>query len=457
MARERADVEVPPTLRALLAARLDQLDEPERSVLERGSIEGELFHRGAVQALAPQEAQVTARLTSLVRRDLVRPDRAQLAGEDAFRFRHLLIRDAAYEALPKSVRAELHAALRRLARRARRARRAGRDRRLPPRAGGRLPPRARAAGGRPGGARRRAACCGRAAGALARGSPRGGRAARARADADSAAAARRPARGRSGRDLFVDDPRRAALLLEARRRACRRGGRCDRRGVRARDRRRTTGSTWASATRTSSNRGRSPRFRRSSRLTITPPSSMSGTPSASESRTTGAVGRTMSERASRRSTTRGWRASSEPGCSSFSSRSRSDRSRRTRRSSGSTGSCPRAPDAYSLVNRAWLLAMLDRFDEAVPLARESNARLRDLDGRRFGEARLAEIASLQRRPRDGSGAPPRALRMARRAGPARLCRHLRCDNSAASSACSAASTRQNRSPSAGMRWRCRRT
>jgi class 3 adenylate cyclase len=108
MAREQEDVEVPPTLKALLAARLDQLDEPERRVLERGSIEGELFHRGGVQALAPEEPQVTARLTALVRRELVRPDRAQLAGDDGFRFRHLLIRDAAYDSLPKSVRAELH-------------------------------------------------------------------------------------------------------------------------------------------------------------------------------------------------------------------------------------------------------------------------------------------------------------------------------------------------------------
>jgi class 3 adenylate cyclase/tetratricopeptide (TPR) repeat protein len=108
MAHEQEDVEVPPTLKALLAARLDQLDEPERRVLERGSIEGELFHRGAVQALVPEEPQVTARLTSLVRRELVRPDRAQLAGDDGFRFRHLLIRDAAYDALPKGVRAELH-------------------------------------------------------------------------------------------------------------------------------------------------------------------------------------------------------------------------------------------------------------------------------------------------------------------------------------------------------------
>jgi hypothetical protein len=108
MARESEEVEVPPTLKALLTARLDQLDESERRVLQRGSVEGELFHRGAVQALAPEEEQVTARLTALVRRELVRPDRAQLVGDDGFRFRHLLIRDTAYEALPKSVRAELH-------------------------------------------------------------------------------------------------------------------------------------------------------------------------------------------------------------------------------------------------------------------------------------------------------------------------------------------------------------
>src|SRR5689334_2202303 len=46
------DVEVPPTIQALLAARLDQLDPAERSVLERGAIEGRTFHRGAVAALA---------------------------------------------------------------------------------------------------------------------------------------------------------------------------------------------------------------------------------------------------------------------------------------------------------------------------------------------------------------------------------------------------------------------
>lgn len=61
---------VPPTLHALLAACLGQLDTDERNVLERGAIEGEIFHRGAVKALAPRETQVTPRLAALVRERL---------------------------------------------------------------------------------------------------------------------------------------------------------------------------------------------------------------------------------------------------------------------------------------------------------------------------------------------------------------------------------------------------
>jgi class 3 adenylate cyclase/tetratricopeptide (TPR) repeat protein len=102
------EVAVPGTIQALLAARLDQLEPAERGVLERGSVEGRVFHRGAVQALAPDESQVEKRLNGLVRKELVRPDKPQLPGEDAYRFRHLLIRDAAYEALPKATRGELH-------------------------------------------------------------------------------------------------------------------------------------------------------------------------------------------------------------------------------------------------------------------------------------------------------------------------------------------------------------
>jgi class 3 adenylate cyclase/tetratricopeptide (TPR) repeat protein len=111
LAREaRGAVDVPPTIRALLQARLDTLDEGERAVIERGAVEGQVFHRGAVTALAPDTPalDVPGRLFALVRKELVRPDRPRIAGDDAFRFRHVLIRDTAYEGLPKAVRANLH-------------------------------------------------------------------------------------------------------------------------------------------------------------------------------------------------------------------------------------------------------------------------------------------------------------------------------------------------------------
>jgi tetratricopeptide (TPR) repeat protein len=100
------DVAVPPSVQALLAARLDQLDGDERGVLERGAVEGQVFHRGVVEALGA--ADVSPRLSALVRKELVRPEAPQFAGDDAYRFRHILIRDAAYDALPKATRAELH-------------------------------------------------------------------------------------------------------------------------------------------------------------------------------------------------------------------------------------------------------------------------------------------------------------------------------------------------------------
>ena len=83
---------------------------------------------------------------TLVRKDLVRPERTPLPADEAFRFRHLLIRDAAYEALPKATRAALHERFAAwLEEHGANPRRAGRDRRLPPRAGVSLSRRARAA------------------------------------------------------------------------------------------------------------------------------------------------------------------------------------------------------------------------------------------------------------------------------------------------------------------------
>jgi tetratricopeptide (TPR) repeat protein len=105
-----AQVAIPPTIQLLLAARLDRLDGEERAVIERGSVEGKVFHTGAVATLAPESVRpnVSSRLLALARKELIRPDRAEFAGEDAFRFRHLLIRDAAYQSMPKEQRADLH-------------------------------------------------------------------------------------------------------------------------------------------------------------------------------------------------------------------------------------------------------------------------------------------------------------------------------------------------------------
>jgi class 3 adenylate cyclase/tetratricopeptide (TPR) repeat protein len=104
-----SDLRVPPTIQALLAARLDQLTGIERTAIQRAAVCGKQFHVGAVAALLERDGgEVRPTLMGLVRRDLIRPDRSMLAGEDAFRFRHQLIRDAAYEATPKALRADLH-------------------------------------------------------------------------------------------------------------------------------------------------------------------------------------------------------------------------------------------------------------------------------------------------------------------------------------------------------------
>jgi predicted ATPase/class 3 adenylate cyclase len=104
-----AEITIPPTLSALLGARLDQLGE-ERAALERGAIEGQVFHRGALAALSPpdEHLRLEGQLAALTHRELVHSAQASFADEAAYRFRHILIRDAAYQATSKKLRAELH-------------------------------------------------------------------------------------------------------------------------------------------------------------------------------------------------------------------------------------------------------------------------------------------------------------------------------------------------------------
>ncbi|HET7235178.1 MAG TPA: adenylate/guanylate cyclase domain-containing protein [Actinomycetota bacterium] len=103
-----SEIAPPASITALLEARLERLDPAERSAIERASIEGKQFQLGSVLALSPGEPGVRDAILSLVRRDLIRPDRSAFAGDAAFRFRHILIRDAAYNRIPKATRAEFH-------------------------------------------------------------------------------------------------------------------------------------------------------------------------------------------------------------------------------------------------------------------------------------------------------------------------------------------------------------
>src|SRR5262249_37187665 len=102
------ELAMPPRSQALLAARLDQLDPTERGVLERGAVAGRVFHQSAVEYLVDEDPNLHLCLNALVRKELIEPHEALIAGDNAFRFRHQLIRDATYDALPKTVRAELH-------------------------------------------------------------------------------------------------------------------------------------------------------------------------------------------------------------------------------------------------------------------------------------------------------------------------------------------------------------
>ena len=101
-------VALPPTIQALLAARLDRLVHLERHVLERAAVVGKEFWPGAVAALDGDHPALGATLLGLVRRDLVEPAVSSIPGEDGFRFRHALIRDVTYAGIPKRTRAELH-------------------------------------------------------------------------------------------------------------------------------------------------------------------------------------------------------------------------------------------------------------------------------------------------------------------------------------------------------------
>ena len=110
MRGELRTLATPGTISALLAARIDGLADGERSTIQRGAVVGRVFWWGAVESLAPEPERpaVAGHLQTLVRKGLIHPDRSSFGDEDAFSFGHILVRDAAYESTPKTVRADLH-------------------------------------------------------------------------------------------------------------------------------------------------------------------------------------------------------------------------------------------------------------------------------------------------------------------------------------------------------------
>jgi class 3 adenylate cyclase/tetratricopeptide (TPR) repeat protein len=102
------ELAVPHTIQALLAARLDRLAPRERALLEAAAVVGKEFWRSSLLHLSAPGEEVSVLLQRLVRRQLIQPERSSLPGEDAFRFGHILIRDATYSGIAKEMRAELH-------------------------------------------------------------------------------------------------------------------------------------------------------------------------------------------------------------------------------------------------------------------------------------------------------------------------------------------------------------
>jgi class 3 adenylate cyclase/ATP/maltotriose-dependent transcriptional regulator MalT len=100
---------IPDTLQALIAARIDRLPPESRRLAQRASVMGRVFLRGALARLSPDVEDVDAVLDDLLFRDfVVREDRSAISGEQAFKFKHVLIREVAYAGLSKGSRADLH-------------------------------------------------------------------------------------------------------------------------------------------------------------------------------------------------------------------------------------------------------------------------------------------------------------------------------------------------------------
>ncbi|MDQ3992449.1 MAG: AAA family ATPase [Actinomycetota bacterium] len=100
---------IPDTLQALIGARIDRLEPEAKRIVQRASVVGRVFWAGAVEHLSGDVDAVGAVLEELELRDFIaREPRSTISDEEAYRFKHVLIREVAYGGLAKSARAGLH-------------------------------------------------------------------------------------------------------------------------------------------------------------------------------------------------------------------------------------------------------------------------------------------------------------------------------------------------------------
>jgi predicted ATPase len=100
---------LPTTIRGIIAARLDALPPAERSVLLDAAVAGRVFWRGALERMTAEPDALTDALAQLVRRELItRQSASAFEGHEQYAFNHVLVRDVAYELLPRAARRERH-------------------------------------------------------------------------------------------------------------------------------------------------------------------------------------------------------------------------------------------------------------------------------------------------------------------------------------------------------------
>jgi tetratricopeptide (TPR) repeat protein len=108
--RSGDELEVPDSVQAIVAARLDGLAVEDKELLHDAAVHGKVFWAGAVAAMVGDDTTaVDERLHALERKEFVRRQRrSAVAGEVEYAFRHMVLRDVAYGQIPRAARAEKH-------------------------------------------------------------------------------------------------------------------------------------------------------------------------------------------------------------------------------------------------------------------------------------------------------------------------------------------------------------